>query len=292
MQLISNMDIDVILGGGRKYMFPKGTPDPEYPGDASQQGTRADMRNLVQEWLAKHEGAQYVWSRTALFQASQDPSETHLMGLFEPGDMSYEVQRDSKQDPSLKEMTEAALRLLSRNPWGFYLFVERGRICPGHHEGKAYLALTETVSFDDAVHSTSQLTSEKHTLTLVTADHSHVFTFRGYPLRGTSIFGLAPEKAADGKAYTSILYGNGPGFAISGGFRSDVHESQTSNANYKQQAACPLEQDPCWRGCGGVRAWPVGAPGALGAGVEHGGACHGLRCLPGALHHLRPDATC
>lgn len=27
-------------------------------------------------------------------------------------------------DPSLKDMTEAALRVLSRNPNGFYLFVE------------------------------------------------------------------------------------------------------------------------------------------------------------------------
>lgn len=38
--------------------------------------------------------------------------------------MKYEAQEDNKQDPSLKEMTEAALRLLSRNPRGFYLFVE------------------------------------------------------------------------------------------------------------------------------------------------------------------------
>lgn len=45
-------------------------------------------------------------------------------GLFEPGDMKYEINRDPTLDPSLLEMTEAALRLLSRNPHGFYLFVE------------------------------------------------------------------------------------------------------------------------------------------------------------------------
>lgn len=97
-------------------MFPKGTPDPEYPGDASQRGIRLDMRNLVQEWQAKHEvmgapgagdragtragllvvepwaeawfcpsqGARYVWNRTALIQASQDPSVSHLMGNDPP----------------------------------------------------------------------------------------------------------------------------------------------------------------------------------------------------------------
>ena len=38
--------------------------------------------------------------------------------------MAYETQRDHTKDPSLEEMTEAALRVLSRNPRGFYLFVE------------------------------------------------------------------------------------------------------------------------------------------------------------------------
>lgn len=38
--------------------------------------------------------------------------------------MKYEAHRDPIQDPSLAEMTEAALRLLKRNPRGFYLFVE------------------------------------------------------------------------------------------------------------------------------------------------------------------------
>lgn len=43
--------------------------------------------------------------------------------------------------------------------------------------------------FDTAIEKASQLTSEKDTLTIVTADHSHVFSFGGYTLRGTSIFG-------------------------------------------------------------------------------------------------------
>ncbi|XP_008050303.1 alkaline phosphatase, placental-like [Carlito syrichta] len=239
-QLISNMDIDVILGGGRKYMFPRGTPDPEYPTNARQNGTRLDGKNLVQEWLDKHQGARYVWNRTELLQASQDPAVTHLMGLFEPGDMEYEIYRNKTLDPSLMEMTEAALRLLSRNPRGFYLFVEGGRIDHGHHEGIAYRALTEVVMFDDAIDRAGQLTSEKDTLTLVTADHSHVFTFGGYPFRGSSVFGLAVGKAQDGKAYTSILYANGPGYVLQSGIRPDVTEKESADPKYRQQAAVPL----------------------------------------------------
>lgn len=36
-------------------MFPKGTPDPEYPTDAKQNGVRLDRRNLVLEWQAKYQ---------------------------------------------------------------------------------------------------------------------------------------------------------------------------------------------------------------------------------------------
>ncbi|KAM6178418.1 intestinal-type alkaline phosphatase [Rhynchocyon petersi] len=240
VQLISNTDIDVILGGGRKYMFPSGTPDPEYP---QESGIRLDKRNLVQEWLDKHKGAQYVWNRTALHQASQNASVTRLMGLFEPGDMTYELNRDTNRDPSLLEMTEAALRLLSRNPRGFYLFVEGGRIDHGHHDGRAHMALREAVMFDSTIERAGQLTSEKNTLTLVTADHSHVFSFGGYTLRGTSIFGLASGLAQDGKSYTSILYGNGPGYAIDGGARPNVSETESMGPSYLQQAAVPLSSE-------------------------------------------------
>ncbi|KAL1770615.1 intestinal-type alkaline phosphatase 1 [Sigmodon hispidus] len=242
-QLISNMDIDVILGGGRKFMFPKGMPDSEYPNDAAQSGTRLDGKNLVQEWLAKHQGARYVWNHTELIQASRDPAVTHLMGLFEPTEMKYDINRDPSLDPSLKEMTEVAVNMLSRNPQGFYLFVEGGRIDQGHHAGTAYLALTEAIMFDSAIESASLLTSEKDTLILITADHSHVFAFGGYTFRGTSIFGLAPLKAEDGKSYTSILYGNGPGYALSSGNRPNVTSTESENPSYLQQAAVPLSSE-------------------------------------------------
>uniref|UniRef100_A0A8C5YN72 Alkaline phosphatase n=1 Tax=Marmota marmota marmota TaxID=9994 RepID=A0A8C5YN72_MARMA len=242
-QLVSNMDINVILGGGRRYMFPKGTPDPEYPGDVNQTGVRLDGRDLVQEWLQKHQGARYVWNHQQLIEASQDPAVTYLMGLFEPVDTKFEIYRNQVLDPSLMEMTEAAIRVLSRNPRGFYLFVEGGRIDRGHHEGTAYVALTEAVMFDSAIDKAGQLTSDQDTLTLVTADHSHVFSFGGYTLRGSSIFGLAPLKAQDGKSYTSILYGNGPGYVLNSGDRPNVTEVESGAHTYKQQAAVPVSSE-------------------------------------------------
>ncbi|KAG9348166.1 hypothetical protein JZ751_001901 [Albula glossodonta] len=80
-QLLNNTDIDVIIGGGRKYMTPKGTRDPEYPSDPAANGQRTDGRNLILEWLKMKEGkvAHYVWNRTD-FDAVDPATTDYLMG--------------------------------------------------------------------------------------------------------------------------------------------------------------------------------------------------------------------
>ena len=45
-------------------------------------------------------------------------------GLFEPGDMTYDLDRDPETDPSLTEMVDVAIKILKKNPKGFYLLVE------------------------------------------------------------------------------------------------------------------------------------------------------------------------
>lgn len=64
-----------------------------------------------------------------------------------------------------------------------------GRIDHGHHEGKAKQALYEAVEMDRAISRADLMTSVHDTLTIVTADHSHVFNFGGYTHRGNTIFG-------------------------------------------------------------------------------------------------------
>lgn len=64
-----------------------------------------------------------------------------------------------------------------------------GRIDQAHHDGRAYMALHETVALDNAVAKSLQLTNEQETLTIVTADHSHPLSHNGFPFRGQSILG-------------------------------------------------------------------------------------------------------
>ncbi|XP_050950956.1 alkaline phosphatase, intestinal, tandem duplicate 1 isoform X1 [Labeo rohita] len=243
-QLVTNTDIDVILGGGRMYMTPKGTPDPEYPSSSSRKGDRKDKKNLIDVWLNARKGrnAQYVWNKEQLNAVNAKTTDC-LMGLFEPKDMRFEVFRNRTRDPSIVDMTEKAIQILSKNPKGFFLFVEGGRIDHGHHDGAAKLALTETIMFDRAIQRASELTSESDTLTVVTADHSHVFTFGGNTPRGNPIFGLAPKKAEDSLPYTSILYANGPGYAHVNGSRGNVSTVDYFDEEYMQQAAVPLESE-------------------------------------------------
>ncbi|MEE6482396.1 hypothetical protein FKM82_013233 [Ascaphus truei] len=82
-QLVENIpDMEVILGGGRKYMYPWDTPDVEYPDDPMSNGTRQDGQNLTSIWEEKKPPgkiSQYVWNRDQLIDL--DPENVdYLMG--------------------------------------------------------------------------------------------------------------------------------------------------------------------------------------------------------------------
>jgi alkaline phosphatase len=213
--------IDVALGGGRTSFFPATIEDPE---DKGVKGRRLDGRDLVGEWLTSGRHATFVWNRQQLLEI--DPDATgRVLGLFDPEDLDYESKRasDAAGEPSLTEMTRVAIRLLSRDPDGFFLMVEGGRIDHAHHQGSAYLALGETIEFANAVEAAASTTNPRDTLIVVTSDHGHVLTISGYPRRGNPILGLvdesyegatgAKQKAADhcGLPYTTLSYANGPG---------------------------------------------------------------------------------
>jgi alkaline phosphatase len=97
--------------------------------------------------------------------------------------MDYKLEADTEVEPSLVEMTAKALEVLKKNENGFVLLVEGGRIDHGHHETRSRISLEETLEFEKAVELVKKETSEEDTLIVVTADHGHVFTVGGYPVR-------------------------------------------------------------------------------------------------------------
>ena len=280
--------IEVMLGGGRQHFLAAGADDPEY---TEFFGARLDNRNLIAEWQNKSPDNQFIWNK-AQFDSLNLKKTKHLLGLFEPSHMNYEADRskDRSGEPSLAEMTKTAIGVLQNNPNGFFLMVEGGRIDHAHHSGNAFRALNDTVAFSDAVRTAMEMTSEKDTLILVTADHSHTMTFSGYPARGNPILGkvVGPsgELPANGYAldalglpYTTLGYANGPGYIgasdqqpeglkkfphqVSGvqtaDGRPDLSSVDTEDPDFMQETAIPLASET--HGGEDVGIWARG-PGA------------------------------
>ncbi|MCC6982665.1 MAG: alkaline phosphatase [Bauldia sp.] len=232
---------EVILGGGRDRFFPNTLADTE---DTTAMGRRTDGRNLVEEWLGDSNSSAYVWNAAQL-EALDLANTTRLFGLFERDHMEYELDRarDAAGEPSLAEMTTAAIEVLEQNGNGFILMVEGGRIDHAHHAGNAARALADTVAFDQAIRAAMASVDLNETLIVVTADHGHTLTINGYPGRGNPILGLAADSTglllgADEKPYTTLSYANGPG-AIPGE-RPDLTNVDTTSIDYLQPALVPI----------------------------------------------------
>lgn len=203
--------IDVAFGGGRNRFYGRALG-----------GKRRDAEeDLVQKWLEAGPGRRFV--ENAVQMRALQPGGP-VLGLFSRSHMKYIARRKPGDDqPMLSAMTAKAIDLLAPNENGYFLMVEGGRIDHGHHIGKAGYALLEAQEFAKAVQVAVDKVDLEETLILVTADHSHVFTFGGYATRGNPILGHVvrndssgnstgrPDIAADGQPYSALQYANGPG---------------------------------------------------------------------------------
>ncbi|XP_035216289.1 alkaline phosphatase, tissue-nonspecific isozyme-like, partial [Stegodyphus dumicola] len=183
-------NFNVILGGGRRHFLPR----REHVDTKNQEndGRREDGRNLIEEWQRdkKSRGLSYKYVSRKRELDKVDPVKVdYLLGLFNSGHMAYESDRDKGIDgePSIAKMTRKAIEILRKNPRGYFLMVEGGRIDHSHHFNNAHRALVDTLAFEEAVIAALEITRSDDTLMVVTSDHSHVFAFGGYPKRGNPI---------------------------------------------------------------------------------------------------------
>lgn len=169
-------EVDVILGGGARYMLPQAAPGSR----------RKDDRNLFDEY----EAAGYTVANTATeMAAAVDGGAEKLLGIFTTGDMNVWLDRnvytdnlkDFTDQPGLVEMTTTALEVLNKNPNGFYLMVEAASVDKQMHPLDYERALTDLIEFDNAVAAAKAWTAANapDTLIVVTADHGHGFDVYG-----------------------------------------------------------------------------------------------------------------
>lgn len=183
-------NLKVILGGGRREFRDTSANDEE-----NMRGSRGDGRDLIDEWLEEHrkssQNATYVWNKKGLDSINYDKTD-YLLGLFSndhcPFDYEINEKKLSEEKPHLTDMTEAAIKFLSKEENGYFLFVEGARIDMAHHETFAFAALDETKEFSNAIRRAVELTNPAETLIVVTADHGHTMTYNGYSVRDPNDF--------------------------------------------------------------------------------------------------------
>jgi alkaline phosphatase len=95
-----------------------------------------------------------------------------VIGLFADNALPYEQDRDRNTIPSLAEMTNKSLELLSQDPDGFFLMVEGGQIDWGSHANDKVNTVLETIEFDKAVKTAIDfVNTHDNIILIVTADH-------------------------------------------------------------------------------------------------------------------------
>lgn len=143
---------DVILGGGLEEFTPKNK-------------SRKDPDRLA---AFVERGYTYIADKNSLAQASG----TKLLGLFTPGEMDFDLDRNEKE-PSLFDMTDATIKFLARDGRGFMAFLENENTDSAGHLTDVASMIRAYRDFDRSVGLAYEFYRghPRETLILVTSDH-------------------------------------------------------------------------------------------------------------------------
>ncbi|MEE9496986.1 MAG: alkaline phosphatase [Desulfobacterales bacterium] len=147
---ILNSGLDVLIGGGWTYFIPQ----------SNEGSRRQDNKNLLKSLETR---------MPVVLSYEKLPGQgKKLAALLAPDGLPKSADRDY----SLAELTQEAMRILSKNRKGFILMVEGSQIDWAVHDQDLEAIIAEMIDFDGAV-GTGLDFAQKHgnTLILVTADH-------------------------------------------------------------------------------------------------------------------------
>lgn len=197
--------LTVLMGGGRKWFLPAGTPGSERAegNDYAFSASDAHTAEIVRRWGAapgakdkdrdlikdfQSAGFRYAASKSELDQAG---GADKLLGLFAFSNMNVALDKiDGRRglkrgitgsvvddygfpdQPMLDEMARAALATLKKQPKGFVLMIEGASIDKQAHNMDTERWMLDTIEFDRAVQVAQDFAREQgDTLVIVTADH-------------------------------------------------------------------------------------------------------------------------
>ena len=191
-QQMIDLPVKVLLGGGARVV------------EIAPERAGIDLRDQIRRQYTR------VSSLSELQRAAD--TDSTLLGLFAPG----ELPPADRRSPTLAEMTEAALRVLDRDPDGFFLMVENeGSDTYAHRNRDRALIVAEMLGFDAAIAVGLDYHSRNPgTLILVTADHET----GGIYLLGDGDRNLVLEYGTGGHSAVRVpIFAIGPGSERFGG---------------------------------------------------------------------------
>ena len=177
-QYIQVTGVEVILGGGAaKFNAPKANVD--------DCGTFGDFIAA-----ARTRGYGVVYTKDAMEEAVSRGTKK-LLGLFARNEKSPELFRVFPaehyrvDEPTLPQMTAAALEILEKDQDGFFLLVEGAQIDWAGHNNNLPYQISETLAFDEAVKVVLDWINEEQrrkldTLVIIAPDHET----GGFAIRG------------------------------------------------------------------------------------------------------------
>ncbi len=146
-------NIDVVFGGGKNKLA----------------ATRVDGENLIDTLVSR--GYQWVETRDQMNALTGG----RVWGLFAKEAMQPDIDRKEfgPSEPTLAEMTQKAIDLLSKNRKGFFLFVEASQTDYGDHNDDPVYAISDYLAFDQAVKVAVDFAqADGHTAVLAFPDHN------------------------------------------------------------------------------------------------------------------------
>ena len=150
-------NIDVVFGGGLQYLLPK-----------ERGGVRTDGQDLTE--ILKANGVPLLRNRDELLAFNG----SRAWGLFAPDALAYDFDRKdfAPAEPSLAEMTRAAIGALSKNEKGFFLFVEASKVDWAAHDNDPTGVVSDLLAYDEAVRAALDFARrDGQTLVMAFADH-------------------------------------------------------------------------------------------------------------------------
>ena len=214
--------LTVLMGGGRKWFLPNPAdsvspqsangsqrrtandyvlPDDVIAGWSAARGKLDPERDLISDFQAA--GFAFAPDHGALADAFSHGVPDRLLGLFAFSNMNVAFDKIAARrgnsavvdafgfpdQPMLDEMTDAALKVLAKNPRGFVAMIEGASIDKQSHLMDTDRWMLETLEFDRAIAVAKAFAqANSDTLIIVTADHE---------CSGAAIIGAATASATD-----------------------------------------------------------------------------------------------